>query len=106
VKPVRIRPLADADIDAALMYLRAENPRAASKFLASLKGAFQQLSRDPAIGSPRYAHILPAERLRMWRVTGFPYLVFYLERREYVDVLRVLHAARDLPSVLRESSPQ
>jgi toxin ParE1/3/4 len=31
----------------------------------------------------------------LWR---FPYLVFYLERADCIDVWRVLHAQRDIPS--------
>ncbi|MCY3505287.1 MAG: type II toxin-antitoxin system RelE/ParE family toxin, partial [Chloroflexi bacterium] len=35
-------------------------------------------------------------------VTGFPYMVFYVEREADVDVWRVLHAARDIPEWLRQ----
>jgi toxin ParE1/3/4 len=100
VKPVRIRPAADADIDHALAYLWEENPAAASNFLDAVERDFQKLSLNPGIGSPRYAHILPIKRLRMWPVSGFPHLVFYLERADHIDIIRVLHSARDIPSVL------
>ena len=106
VKPVRVRPLADADIDAALAYLRARNRTAASRFVAALERAFQRLSRDPGMGSPRYAHVLPVEGLRAWKVQGFPRLIFYLERPDHVDVVRVLHGARDVPAALREDPPE
>ena len=43
------------------------------------------------------------EGLRMWLVSGFEnYLVFYIERTHFIDIVRVLHAARDIPSMLRE----
>jgi plasmid stabilization system protein ParE len=37
------------------------------------------------------------------RIAGFKsYLVFYLPRRDEVQVLAVLHGARDLPTVMEE----
>lgn len=41
----------------------------------------------------------------MWRVRGYPYLIFYLERPDYLDVARVLHSARDIPARLKEAAP-
>lgn len=105
MKPVRVRPSADADIDTALGHLRRQDPAAASRLLAALQRAFERLSRDPGVGSRRYAHILPAEGLRVWPLTGFPYLVFYFERADHLDVVRVLHGARDIPAMLRDVTP-
>lgn len=104
MKPVRVRPLADADIEAALTYLERRNPVAAERFLAALERDFERLSRDPGIGSPRYVHILPVEGLRVWPVTSSSYLIFYLERSDHLDVVRVLHGARDVSSVLGEGT--
>jgi len=102
VKPVRVRPLADADIDTASGYLRRNGPEAASRLLAALERAFRELARHPGAGSPRYAHVLPAEGLRMWPVAGSAYLIFYLERADHIDIVRVLHGARDIPVLLRD----
>ena len=42
----------------------------------------------------------------MWAVSGFENtFIFYIERPAYVDVLRVLHAARDLPAELANQDP-
>ena len=35
---------------------------------------------------------------------AYPYLIFYIERDGHVDVWRVLHALRDIPAWLQESS--
>jgi toxin ParE1/3/4 len=46
--------------------------------------------------------------LRTWRLGRFPWLVFYVEAEERVEVWRVLHGARDIPSSLSnedESEP-
>lgn len=81
-----------------------ENPAAAGGFLDALERDFDILSRQPGIGSLRYAHILPTEGLRMQPVTGFPWLVFYLERPDHLDVIRVLHKRRDTPSLLSDET--
>ena len=40
--------------------------------------------------------------LRIVTVADFPQLVFYVEAPTHVDVWRVLHGERDLPSTLFE----
>ncbi|MDE0423122.1 MAG: type II toxin-antitoxin system RelE/ParE family toxin [Gammaproteobacteria bacterium] len=56
----------------------------------------------PAVGSPRYAHELGVPGLRSRSTGRFPYLIFYVDHEEEVDVWRVLHAARDIPARMRE----
>ena len=97
---MRIRPLATADIDHAAAYLFEENPAAATAFVDALENALTLLSEQPGIGSTRYAHLLPGATLRMWPLSGFPYLIFYLERADILEVIRVLHGVRDLPALL------
>jgi toxin ParE1/3/4 len=60
------------------------------------------LSRMPGIGSPRYAEVSLVHGVRMLPVTGFEnYLLFYIEHEDCVDVIRLLHGARDLPEALQ-----
>ena len=103
MKPVSLRPRADADIDECAAYIARDNPGAALRFLDAIQQALATISEQPAIGSLRYAHLPMLDSLRMWVVSGFEnYLVFYIERMHFIDVVRVLHAARDIPSMLRE----
>lgn len=104
MKPAHVRPRADRDIDEALAYLFMENPAAANSFLDALERDLDMLSRQPGIGSLRYTHILPVEGLRMRPVTGFPWLVFYFERSDHLDVIRLLHSRRDISSLLSDES--
>jgi toxin ParE1/3/4 len=32
----------------------------------------------------------------------FPYLIFYMEQADHIDVWRVLHGRRDIPALMRE----
>jgi toxin ParE1/3/4 len=65
--------------------------------VAAVQGAFGRIGARPGIGSPRYAHELGLPGLRVWPLRRFPYLIFYVERADHLDVWRVLHAQRDLP---------
>lgn len=40
--------------------------------------------------------------LRAWDLTAFPYLVFYVVHAETVEVVRVLHARRDVGARIQE----
>jgi len=40
--------------------------------------------------------------LRFWRLKKYPHLVFYVERSSHIDVWRVLHGMRDIPSWMQD----
>ncbi len=96
-KSVVTRGLASRDVEDAIDYFGAENAeQAALDFIKALEHAFTHIGRNPATGSPRYAHELNVHALRFWTLAKFPFLVFYLERADHVDVWRILHAQRDI----------
>lgn len=101
-KPVWPRELARRDIEAAIEFYRAEaGPQVALRFVAALERALQALARHPASGSPSYGQALEIPGLRSRRIGRFPYLIFYLEREDHLDVWRLLHAHRDIPAWLQ-----
>lgn len=98
VKPVVPRARAREDVDAALdHYLREAGPDIALAFIDALEGAYGFIGGSPAAGSPRWAHDLNLPGLRSLRLKGFPWIVFYIDLEQHVDVWRVLHAKRDIP---------
>ena len=100
MKPIRITPKADHDIDECCAWIR--KAAAALKFLDSVEQTCSNLSQMPGIGSRRYAEIPLVHGVRMIRVKGFKnYLLFYLEREASIDIIRVLHGARDIPEALQ-----
>jgi toxin ParE1/3/4 len=42
--------------------------------------------------------------LRCWRLEAYPYLIFYVDQPEAIDVWRVLHAQRDIPAWLEKDA--
>ena len=49
-----------------------------------------------------YAHELDLPGGLCWPLKRYPYLVFYVERDDYIDVWLVLHGMRDFPEWLAE----
>jgi toxin ParE1/3/4 len=101
-KPVVPRALARRDVEEAIdHYWREAGADAAIGFVDSLEAAYIVIGGQPAAGSPRYAHELDLPGLRSILLKRYPYLVFYVERDDYLDVWRILHAHRDIPARLR-----
>ena len=93
------RQLAQEDVEQAVdHYLTEAGQDIALNFVDVLEKAFQHIADNPASGSPQWGHDLNLPGLRSCRLKQFPYIVFYLERGDHIDVWRVLHAQRDIPS--------
>ena len=103
VRSVRLRERAAADIDQAVEHYLAEaDTEVALRFVDAIERAIGQISRSPRAGSLRFAYELEIPGLRIRPLTRFPYLVFYVVRDEVVDVWRILHTRRDIPSAIGE----
>lgn len=101
---LRIRPEADRDADEAAEYLAIEaNLDIAIQFLAALERAYQRLVEHPLVGAPVRVFDPRLSGLRFWPVPGFErYLVFYVPAPAHIDVVRVLHGARDLGPLFQD----
>ena len=102
-KPVIPRQLANQNVDEAIDYYLSEGAeQAAFGFIEALEQAYTHIGRHSVTGSPRYAHELNFPGPRSWPLTHYPHLVFYIERNDHIDVLRVLHGQRDIPAWMHE----
>ncbi len=102
-RPVIPRAIAEQDVDQALEhYLTEAGEKIALGFIDALQNAYSHISYQPASGSPRYAHMLDLPGLRFWQVKRYPYLVFYIEKSDHIDVWRILHDQRDIPEWMQE----
>ncbi|MFN7643246.1 MAG: type II toxin-antitoxin system RelE/ParE family toxin [Burkholderiales bacterium] len=103
-KPVIPREQAHRDVeDAVAHYLAEDAEPAALGFIDALEKAYDHIGRHPVTGSPRYAHELNLPGLRSWPQTRYPYLLFYVEHPDHIDVWRVLHGQRDIPTWMQAS---
>lgn len=104
-KPVVQRPRADEDIDYIFAFLRGDSVQAAANFLDAVEAAYELLSEQPGIGSPRHSEFCPElpYPLRFLPINHFPrILIYYMNRPEAVEVIRVWDAARGLAALVAE----
>jgi toxin ParE1/3/4 len=95
------RPQVTRDLAEQAVFIGRNNPEAANRFLHAAEDAFGQLDRLPQMGSPRQFRNPALAGLRLWRIPGFErYLIFYRPIPEGIEVIRVLHAARDIAGIL------
>ena len=103
VEPVVPRQQAREDVDAAIEhYASLAGEEVVLGFIDALEEVYRLIASHPAAGSPLYGHELGLPGLRHRRLKRYPYLVFYIDRGEHVDVWRVLHAQRDIPAWMQE----
>jgi len=96
-----IRPQAASDIDDIADYLEQQRRGTGHKFLQELAATFGLLEQMPGLGGffPLAAPSLAG--LREFPVSRFPrYVIFYLPIQGGIDVVRVLHAAQNVATVL------
>jgi len=92
------RPRARSDALDIAIFIGRDNPKAAAQFLRALEYTCHNIAVLPEIGSRRsYRH--PAlKEVRMFSVNKFKnYLIFYQSNAGAVDIVRIIHGARDLP---------
>ena len=103
------RALALDGVDQAITHYLEQDAAAAAlgfvdAFVDALERAYVHIGKHPATGSPRYAHALDIPGLRSWPLSKHPYLVFYVERTDHIDVWRVLHMQRNIPAWMADGS--
>jgi toxin ParE1/3/4 len=93
--------LAKADLAEQAEYIRKDNPRAAIRFLEAAETTFEQLANQPGLGGLEECARPELAGLRCWRIRGFKkHLIFYLPVADGIEIVRVLHGARDIKSIL------
>lgn len=97
---IRLRPQAATDAEECAVYLGKQDYLLADCFLYALEQSLALLCRYPRAGKECQLQTPMVEGLRNWYIPGFPnYLVFYRLTDVGIEVVRILHGARDLPSI-------
>lgn len=92
----RLSRLAESDLEEVADYIGARNPAAAVRQLEMLLDKFAVLGRSPSLGELRKD--LPGHP-RVFAAGA--YVIVYRPTAEGIEVVRVIHSARDLESLLR-----
>lgn len=98
-----VSPEAIEDLDQIHSHVSADNPEAAHRVLEAALATFDSLARMPGMGRARAFKRSGLSGLRSFRVQGFQnYLIFYRATSEGVEIVRVLHGARDLDALFSD----
>jgi toxin ParE1/3/4 len=98
--PSQFSPEAWDDMRAIVAYIATDNPDAAARFVPALEATYAQVVALPGMGRVRHFGRKELQGVRIIPVTGFEhYLLFYTALGTHVKVLRILHAARDFPTI-------
>jgi len=96
---------AEEDLTETYLYIGADCPPAAERFLDAVEGTVRFLIENPAAGRRREFRSRDAGGVRSWAVNGFPaYLIFYRVTNGDVEIIRFIHGARDIPSLLEDET--
>ena len=94
-----------SDLNEQAKYIQRDSPHAAIRFLAAAEASFQLLATMPELGERQEFRRAELAELRAWQVRGFEnHLIFYRPIEHGIEVLRVLHAARDIAALFDDSA--
>jgi toxin ParE1/3/4 len=100
---VFVRARARRDILSNAEYLEEHGgAETAHHFLDATQKTFEALARMPKMGALCTFRSPVLRRLRCWPVKGFEnWLIFYLPRRNGVEIVHLIHGARDIESLFK-----
>lgn len=91
----RLRPLAERDIEEIVSYIAADSPSAALRWFEALRVTCARLGDMPKMGVAR-----PEIRAELRTFVIGNYLIAYREIDGGVEIVRVLHGARQWQELL------
>ena len=98
-----LMPGAREDIKQIAAYIEENNRQAGVAFRQTLQHIYEVLLDLPEVGSVRNFRNPEMKGLRMLPVPKFKrYLLFYRSTSERLEIVRVLHGARDVSSLFRD----
>lgn len=92
-----LTPRANADLGEIWIFIAADNPAQADNFIDLIDEKFQNLSRQPGLGRRREELVAGLRSFPVGR-----YVIFYLQVQDCLQIVRILHGARDLDAVFAD----
>lgn len=100
MKSLRLTPAAWIDLREITAHIAVDNPAAATRFFDSALLTFEQLRTYPLLGTTRPLTHKRLRDVRFHRVKSYrSYVIAYRVTARAVIVVRVIHAARDYPTL-------
>jgi toxin ParE1/3/4 len=105
--PILVREKARSDIIELAVSIEQDSGNAASRFLYAVEQTLSLQADFPDIGSLFLSTNPPLVDLQVFRTKGFPnHLIFFRRKGGNIEVVRVIHGARDLDVALRTEGPE
>ena len=92
---------AQRDLASAVRWIAKDNQTAARGLRDAISAAAERIGAHPQIGVVRLD--VADEPMRFLSLAGYPYVVVYNADLTPPLILRVLHGARDIPSILHRT---
>jgi len=87
----------------AYVFIGRDNLDAAERFLRAIDSDAKKLASMPGMGALREFQSEQLKSVRSWPVSGFEnWLIFYRFTSNELQILRVIHGARDIERALSE----
>jgi len=101
IKRVVFSPEAIDDTDKIIDFLDENaSPTVALRFYDAIQKSAITIAETPGVGALRDFDRIALRGMRMYVINEFPnHLIFYLENKEVIEVIRVLDGRRDLPEL-------
>jgi toxin ParE1/3/4 len=96
MKPFKLSLEACRDVQQIWAYIAADSIKAARRVRLQILNACRKIAENPGIGHSR--EDLTDKPVRFWPVGS--YLIIYNPARRPIEIIRVVHGARDVPSLL------
>lgn len=96
MKGFRLSPEAARDIREIWAHIAQDNIKAARRVRLKILHACQGIAENPKIGHRR--EDLTEKPVRFWPVGS--YMIIYNSARRPIEIVRVVHGARDVPTLL------
>lgn len=102
---ILITPKASHDFDEIYNFIAQNNPDTALNFFDAARQTFNQLAKNPGIGTIYEVSKPELQGLRRWKVKRFnKYMVFYRYDDDLVEIIRILYAGRNILLILEDES--
>ena len=97
---IQKRPQVIRDLIELATYIAEDNMDASDRFLVASEETFKQLAQTPKMGKPCQFYHPNLIDVRQQAIKGFRrYLIFYRLIDSGVEILRVVHGARDIEDI-------
>ena len=99
---IRRRPKVVEDVEGIADFIARDSLEFALRFVESVEATLSWLADFPGAGAPFHSDAPELQNIRTFRVKDFPnHIIFYRRHADAIEVIRIIHGARDLDAELQ-----